>query len=397
MSSEVKKYGYIDSLRGLAILLVIIVHAALHFQALSPEIFFLTFKGQYGVQLFFITSALTLFLSFEQRINVDKSNTVKFFLIRRFFRIAPAFYLAILFYAIQMVSKPVSTFPNHVSLLNVVLSTFFINGFFPTSINYVPPGGWSVAIEMIFYLLIPFLFARIKSLKLAVVYFFATLVFGIACNYLGAYLMVHYTNLDYAYQKTWYFYFWLPNQLPIFMLGIILFHLLKQPIKIGKTAASLLVLLSCLGLLGVFYGIKYFKLEDVVPEHVLVGILFSCIVFAMSQARLSLLENRVTRYLGKLSFSMYLWHFFVLECVAFVIRRVLPVAPFIQLAALYIAAIPLICIVSSISYNKVEVTGMKWGKKVIDRMQGKPAYTKISGGKPADNPPPAGKPAEASA
>lgn len=384
--SEIKKYGYIDSLRGLAILMVIVVHAALHFQALSPGIFFLTFKGQYGVQLFFITSALTLFLSFEQRIAVDKNNTVRFFLIRRFFRIAPAFYLAILFYTIQMVIKPVSSFPNAVHGLNVVLSVFFINGFFPTSINYVPPGGWSVAIEMIFYLLIPFLFARIKSLRQAVLYFFATLALGIACNWIGAYLMVHYTNLDYAYHKTWYFYFWLPNQLPIFMLGIILFHLLKHPVRISKTGASLIILLSCAGLLGVFYAIKYFKLEDIVPEHVLVGILFSCIVFAMSQARIGLLENRVTRYLGKLSFSMYLWHFFVLECVAFVIRRVVPAAPGIQLAILYLFSIPLICLVSSISYHKVELAGMKLGKKVIDKLQGKPAYAK-----------PVDKPAEASA
>lgn len=372
--SEIKKYAYIDSLRGLAILLVIVVHAALHFQALSPDIFFLTFKGQYGVQLFFITSALTLFLSFKQRANVDKANTVRFFLIRRFFRIAPAFYLAILFYSMQMLLKPVSTIPNPVNLLNVVLSVFFVNGFFPTSINYVPPGGWSVAIEMIFYLLIPFLFSQIRSLKTAVVYFFVTLLFGIACNHVGAYLMTHYTNLDYSYHKTWYFYFWLPNQLPIFMLGIILFHLLKRDIRISKNSAVMIVVGSCAGLLGVFYSIKYFRLEDVVPEHVLVGILFSCIVFAMSQARIRLLENRVTSYLGKLSFSMYLWHFFVLECMAFIIRRVMPVAPFIQLAALYITAIPLICIVSSISYHKVELAGMKLGKKVIDKLQGKPVY-----------------------
>ncbi len=370
---EVKKYEYIDSLRGLAILLVILVHAAQHFETLSPAVFFLAYKGQYGVQLFFISSALTLFLSYAQRGSIDQGNTVKFFLIRRLFRIAPAFYIAIILYSALIVLQPVSSMPNPIRIVDVILSIFFINGFFPGSINYVPPGGWSVAIEMIFYLLIPFFFARIKTLRTAIWFFLGTVVLAYLSNRIGAYLMINYTHLDYAYQKTWYFYFWLPNQLPVFMLGILLFHVLKRHITLSKAMATLIIVLSTVVMISLFYIIRFYKLEDAVPEHILVGILFSCIVFAMSKARIGLLENKVTRELGKLSFSMYLWHFIILQGLAYVIRRVIHADPGIQVAILYLAGVPIIALVSSISYDRIEMKGIQAGKKVIEKMQRKPA------------------------
>lgn len=369
--AEVKKYGYIDSLRGIAILLVILVHAAQHFETLSPAIFFLTYKGQYGVQLFFITSSLTLFLSFEQRKSLDKANTVKFFLIRRLFRIAPAYYLAIILYSALLLVEPVSGFPNPLRVVDVALSVFFVNGFFPSSINYVPPGGWSVAIEMIFYLLIPFFFARIKSLQTAVFYFMITVALSFVFNYAGAYLMTNYTHLDYAYHKTWYFYFWLPNQLPVFMLGVVLFHVLKHKIQISRAVAAMMVLAACVAVISMFYLIRYYQLENFVPEHIVVGILFSLIVFAMSGSRIGLLENKLTQHLGKLSFSMYLWHFIVLQCLAYIIRRVVPASPVIQVTVLYAVAVPIIAFISSISYNKIELPGIKAGKKIIDKLQNK--------------------------
>ena len=51
-------------------------------------------KGKYGVQLFFIASAFTLFLSRHRRSEVGNKN----FFIRRFFRIAPMYYLGIILY-----------------------------------------------------------------------------------------------------------------------------------------------------------------------------------------------------------------------------------------------------------------------------------------------------------
>jgi peptidoglycan/LPS O-acetylase OafA/YrhL len=366
--SEIKKYGYIDALRGIAILLVIMVHAAQHFSEPSGEATFLSTKGQYGVQLFFVTSALTLFLSFGQRLKVDQGNTVKFFLIRRFFRIAPAYYLAIIFYSVLLVLDPIKTAPNPISISNVVLSIFFVNGFFPASINYIPPGGWSVAIEMIFYFLIPFFFSRIRSLYASIFWFVGTILLSIIVNAIAGYMIKNYTSLDFEHEKIWYLYFWLPNQLPVFMLGIVLFHLLKRGYAVSQMLGYTIVALSVAAMIGIFYAIPAYQLQGIIPEHIVVGIMFVLIVFAMSQSQLVLLENRFTRFIGKLSFSMYIWHFIVLKSLAYLIRRTIDADWNVQLWILYVTGIAATAAVSALSYEKIELAGVRVGKRIIEKI-----------------------------
>jgi peptidoglycan/LPS O-acetylase OafA/YrhL len=86
LSEGPKHFQYIDALRGIAFLGVLTVHAALvagrfHFDHLAT-------LGNQGVQLFFMVSALTLFLSFGPRSKRENRSVLNFF-IRRLFRIAP--------------------------------------------------------------------------------------------------------------------------------------------------------------------------------------------------------------------------------------------------------------------------------------------------------------------
>src|ERR1700750_1903647 len=87
--------GQLDSLRGIAVLNVLLVHSVywsdkrqLHPHAIAEALY----AGQRGVQLFFLVSAFTLFLSFEKR-RRELRPTLNFF-IRRIFRITPMFWLA---------------------------------------------------------------------------------------------------------------------------------------------------------------------------------------------------------------------------------------------------------------------------------------------------------------
>ncbi len=68
-----KKLDYIDALRGLAILGVIMVHSISdsNLPFIVERIFG---QGARGVQLFYLASAFTLFLSFSNRI--DKENLI---------------------------------------------------------------------------------------------------------------------------------------------------------------------------------------------------------------------------------------------------------------------------------------------------------------------------------
>jgi peptidoglycan/LPS O-acetylase OafA/YrhL len=86
--AEVPKYDYIDALRGLAVLGVVSVHTTQLVRPASAGLQTLASAGGSGVQLFYLASALTLFLSLDTRKSTERNSTLKFF-IRRYFRIAP--------------------------------------------------------------------------------------------------------------------------------------------------------------------------------------------------------------------------------------------------------------------------------------------------------------------
>jgi peptidoglycan/LPS O-acetylase OafA/YrhL len=102
-----KKFDFIDALRGVAVFDVIMSHAQRDVElwgymgskaTLSPWLHCITAQGARGVQLFFVLSALTLCNSQSQR-RTGENTWIDFFS-RRFFRIAPMFYAALFFYTI---------------------------------------------------------------------------------------------------------------------------------------------------------------------------------------------------------------------------------------------------------------------------------------------------------
>lgn len=96
---QTQKLNYIDALRGgIAILMVIVHHTSQQGSVATPYWFGkLCSLGTRGVQLFFVASAFTLYRSYRNRV-LDENKHVKNFFIRRFFRIAPIYYLAILYF-----------------------------------------------------------------------------------------------------------------------------------------------------------------------------------------------------------------------------------------------------------------------------------------------------------
>lgn len=92
-----EKYNWINALRGYAILLVILIHSSQAFKV-SDFSKIICDKGDLGVQLFFILSSFTLFNSYSRRKFQDGLDVNRNFFIRRFFRIAPYYYIAGIIY-----------------------------------------------------------------------------------------------------------------------------------------------------------------------------------------------------------------------------------------------------------------------------------------------------------
>jgi len=98
--SELRKYDFIDALRGWAIVGVVMVHASPLTKPSSPLWAAVAVHGRRGVWLFFVASALTLFLSLQNRAK-QEGRPIRNYFIRRFSRIALLFYLAIVFYTLS--------------------------------------------------------------------------------------------------------------------------------------------------------------------------------------------------------------------------------------------------------------------------------------------------------
>ncbi len=155
------KLNYIDSIRGVAILMVILVHAAQSVPGLSPLTSLLADYGQMGVQLFFVASAYTLCLSATKR-RGESRGWLKY-AIRRYFRIAPLYYLGILIYFGRALIEAANgivgrTLLEDYSLANVAANVLLVHGFYPPANNTVVPGGWSIGTEVAFYAIFPTIF-----------------------------------------------------------------------------------------------------------------------------------------------------------------------------------------------------------------------------------------------
>ena len=196
--------------------------------------------------LFFVASAYTLCLSASRRAEPARS-----FYLRRFFRIAPLYYFAIVLYAIvayiQVRFGGVDRTADY-SLLNVASNVLFLHGLFPSANNSVVPGGWSIATEMMFYTIFPILFwafSRWSSLMRGWLPW-AAVGIAFAINLLAQFLIVrvlHRTGIA----NNSFLYYSLLNQFPVFLIGMALYFGKPRFIVIRDMTLMLAAGIACFG------------------------------------------------------------------------------------------------------------------------------------------------------
>ena len=158
--STSKRNRSLDTLRGVAILAVLAVHTNQAVSSGIRQVDTLLGFGRFGVQLFFLVSAFTMCYMWHER--AGESERLRKFYIRRVLRIAPMFWLAIPTYLLLYGSGTSYWSPQGISALDIALTASFLHGWWPPSINAIVPGGWSIAVEMMFYLLFPFVILHLS-------------------------------------------------------------------------------------------------------------------------------------------------------------------------------------------------------------------------------------------
>lgn len=306
---SVRKYDYIDALRGIAVFGVVLVHTSQWVHASSPFLFLVAKEGQVGVQLFYLASALTLFLSMGARTQRESRPLTKFF-IRRFFRIAPLFYLGIVVYMIYPGGYVKYWAPNGVDWWYVPLTALFMHGWNPETINSVVPGGWSIAVEMTFYLLVPLLFVTLTTVRRTLVALFVAVLLNAWLSPMAVEFWMQYYPPNRHFLVHHFGNYWFFSQLPIFIMGIFVYHIIKAtPYRDFKT--GLFMLLVSLFIFTASLTAQSY--ENLVPRHYFYGVGFVLLVLSLHYWPNKLLVNPLTTAIGRWSFSIYLVHFMVLS------------------------------------------------------------------------------------
>ena len=368
-----EKYNWINALRGYAILLVILIHSSQAFKV-SDFSKIICDKGDLGVQLFFILSSFTLFNSYSKRRFQEGLDVNRNFFIRRFFRIAPYYYIAGIIYVFYYFIKK-----NPVNVNNLIANFTFTNGLYLPGINDIPPGGWSVGVEMLFYLSIPMLFKYIDSLRKSILLFVVTMLFSIMINHYLLNYTTLFLNSIWSNINPWSLYFWLPNQLPIFILGIILYYINSNMVFSFQSGRMILILSIIL-----FIGFSFFKFSLDYPFYLIkreyvYGLIFVLFAIGVYTTNNEIIINSFIQKIGIVSFSMYLNHFLIVSVLGFIGNGIYKIlVDYFNLSDLmlrndfvfwcfYFLIILITYIISKNTYKYIEIKGINLGSKFINK------------------------------
>ncbi len=363
MATKLRWYlGQLDALRGLAILNVMLVHSVYwgpdRVLKLQPALLNqIAYVGQRGVQLFFIVSAFTLFMSYDNR-KQEKRPTLNFF-IRRIARITPMFYIACgLTYLLWRDASGTA--------IQRTLAMLYLSFVSPKWFGFGTVGGWSVATEATFYMCLPLLFRAVKTCRQALI---AAVISYVVCYRLELYRVAHdFSQLDYWMLKS------MAANLPVFLLGAWGYFAWQQylsPAVMPGRADRRTLSASLLAVVAVLY-------LALLPSPIYLLFAESIVYLALLLALLiypwPLLVNRFTVFLGKISFSVYLLHFFVARQIeAWITRSAASHSVLrdvdVQFGCVLTGTVLLTLPLAFATWRWIEMPGIRLGQRLIARLE----------------------------
>ena len=371
-AATVSKLAFVDLLRGIAILMVVVVHTAIVVPGLTGHLAQLVRYGQMGVQLFFVASAYTLALSFGR--TARDGVAVREFYIRRYWRIAPMYYLGIAaYFGLTLVKSILETGGvralDPYTPLNVLANVLFMHGLYPPANNNIVPGGWSIGTEMLFYLVFPFLFGlagRVHN---------RGGTGGVVALVLGA--VVVNVLFQAARVGTWalslpnnsFFYLSFVNQLPVFMIGLMAYFVIcdRDPRGHRELFVDGGLFLASTALSWLLWQQREWGWTFVFMP-VAAGTSF---YFLLLFARELPFRVRLIERIGQLSYSIYVVHFLLAWYVAPRIMQKLGLtdSPALNLLASLSFVLGAAAVVAKFTERYVEARGIAVGAKAIVKMR----------------------------
>jgi peptidoglycan/LPS O-acetylase OafA/YrhL len=316
----------IDMLRGIAALSVVFYHFVLgnptRFEQL-PVLQSIASFGHLGVQLFFVISGFVIPYSMYLA-NYDLRNIGRF-LLRRFARLEPPYLVSIIVclvvaYAATLHPAYRGNTPSY-SMPQLALHLAYLNTFF--GYEWINVVYWTLAIEFQYYIIIALLYASLVQSSAVRVY----LICGVSAV------------LTYIFpQKNFIF-----LHAPFFWCGISLFLYKTKRFGLNETVVFIFANM-----------ILVYFMQDI--GYVVAGfVAVLVIVFAAAQ-------HEIWRFLGSISYSLYLLHVPIGQRVMNVSENIIH-NPYVMFVTMLLCIL-LMIFVSWVFFRVIEIPAHRWAKKI---------------------------------
>lgn len=309
----------LEGLRGLAALWVLLYHVG---GLAGVQLFFIR-SGGLGVDLFILLSGFLMVHQYEQRRASQpwsSPRTIGHFYLRRFFRIAPLYYLLLIasFLGTPFLETCVHYITQHSSVFivgikdtswtNLFLHLSFVFGVLPRySARSVIP-DWTISLEMQFYLIFP--------LMMLVVLRFGRFGYAVVTGF--TLLLIVAVNLGLSpFTSSFPMASFLPLKMHLFLLGMLISAAFHKSVRHGPVLLAVLFL----PLLPLAEKVHRFHLSWILTDILMAAMLFALTCGGdRAEVALSPLKKSLnawpTQRLGDMSYSVYLVHILLIVPVA---------------------------------------------------------------------------------
>lgn len=346
------------------------------------DVHLFTLLGEVSVTLFFVLSGfLITYLLLAEK---EKTGMIAMrdFYLRRVYRIFPLYYLIVFLGLFVFPYFPIFDFPVWSDYIDssfgykVVMYLFFLSNFALVSIFPIPyvVHTWSISVEEQFYLLWPWLVTKFKQplyafIGVIIIYLIiAKGVWFLSDLYEGKNRVLQVLKDVLRYTRM--------DTMAIGGIGAyFVFHRGKEFFKpiysIGAQIATYILAFTFL-FFQVDFG--YFAQE-------IYAVLFLSVILNLSCNPKSIFkfEHPVLKYLGKISYGIYMYHYFIVRLCMIIIQSIFGANIFPTVGGdimLYVLSVGLTLAVSALSYEYFEKPFLKLKKKFAIIKSGEPIHEK---------------------
>lgn len=346
------RLNWLDGLRALAILLVVLVHSGQGVRGITGWVKEISQAGQYGVQVFFVISAVAIYLSLDRQF-AEKKSLMGWYL-KRFLRIAPLYYFGIVLYTAYRYNVQDQNTP----LMSIISNGVFAHGFVPAANNSVVPGGWSIAVEMTFYAIAPLAIYALR-LRLWWVLFLLAISSSIAIS--------HFASSELQIKNNSFYYFWPFTQAPIFLVTIGAVHAFRKKIFGENTGQALTVIpITLILFISICLGLHFGTYGNV--AHLLaptfIGVAATALLFLAHSSLSNIFGSYPMIWIGRHSYSIYILHFIVLDGVRYLVVGYSGLTGDVRFIVTFIATFALTCVFSIVSRHLIEAPFINLDRKL---------------------------------